>query len=191
MLRSLSFLKQYIRNPRTVGAVLPSSENLAHEMIEDIDFKHTNFIVEYGPGTGIFTEELLKHRNNDTIILLVENNRNFCCSLKDKFKAEENFYVICGSAEDVDKYMKKYNMPYADYVVSGLPFGSLPINVSRTILNKTKKVLRPDGKFITFQYTLLRKRLIADYFNHIDIELEPINMPPAFVFSCSNEAYAN
>lgn len=188
-MKSLSFLKQFIRNPKTVGSLIPSSESLAHEMIEDIDFQHTDFIVEYGPGSGVFTEELLRHRSKNTTILLLENNRNFCSLLKDNFKNEENLHIIWGSAEDVDKYMKRYNIPYADYVISGLPFGSLPINVSRTILNKTKKVLKPDGKFITFQYTLLRKRLIGYYFDHIDVELEPINVPPAFVFSCSNDSY--
>jgi phospholipid N-methyltransferase len=55
-LEGFLFLKQYIKNPRMIGAVLPSSRNLARKMIEDIDFEKAECIVEYGPGTGVFTK---------------------------------------------------------------------------------------------------------------------------------------
>ena len=49
------FLLEYIKNPRKVGAIMPSSKYLAHEMISSIDFENIDCIVEYGPGTGVFT----------------------------------------------------------------------------------------------------------------------------------------
>lgn len=45
----LNFLKEYIKSPRTIGAVAPSSENLAKKMIESINFESAECIVEYGP----------------------------------------------------------------------------------------------------------------------------------------------
>ena len=61
------FLSQYITNPRSIGAVLPSSKFLADKMVESIDFKKAKYIVEYGPGTGVFTNKLLE---NEIWILL-------------------------------------------------------------------------------------------------------------------------
>lgn len=50
-----SFIYQYIVNPKTVGAILPSSRYLCNKMIKEINFKDAKYIVEYGPGTGVIT----------------------------------------------------------------------------------------------------------------------------------------
>lgn len=52
-MRKLSFILQYIINPKTVGAILPSSKFLALKMIKNINFHKAKFIIEYGPGTGV------------------------------------------------------------------------------------------------------------------------------------------
>ncbi len=49
------FLLEYIKNPSKVGAIAPSSRYLADGMIQSIDFNSAECIVEYGPGTGVFT----------------------------------------------------------------------------------------------------------------------------------------
>lgn len=182
---NLFFIKQYIIKPRTVGAVLPSSQRLAKKMIEDINFSKAQYIIEYGPGTGVFTQKLIQNRKKGAILLVIEYNRKFYKLLKEKYKHIENMYIINDSAEAVDKYIYKYDIPYADYVVSGLPFASLPQSVSNNILSKTGSILKDNGRFITFQYTLLKKNLIEQYFKNIDIKREFWNMPPAYVLSCS------
>lgn len=186
-METLSFIKQYIISPRFVGALLPSSKSLAARMIEDINFKNAGCIVEYGPGTGAFTQKLLDSRNADTVLLVIEYNYDFYNMLKSKYDNEKNFFLIHGSAENVDKYLKNYGFDYADYIVSGLPFGCLPKDISDTILEKTKEILRKDGKFITFQYTLLKKSLISSYFHSMDIKREYRNFPPAYVFCCCKQ----
>ncbi len=182
----LSFIKQYFTKPQTVGAILPSSNHLADKMVETIDFKSASHIMEYGPGTGAFTDKILKRRKSDTIILLFECNEVFYSLLQEKYKKELNLYIINDSAEHIEKYMARYHIPWVDYIVSGLPFTSLPQTVSANILKQTKLHLRQDGRFILFQYTLFKKKLIEQYFNNIAITRELRNMPPAYVFSCSN-----
>jgi phospholipid N-methyltransferase len=172
--------------PKFIGAILPSSKYLAHKMVEGIDFTQAKYIVEYGPGTGVFTEMLMKNRKKDTVILLLEYNLEFYKLLKEKYKNEQNLYIINDSAEYLDKYLIKYNIPWLDYIVSGLPFASLPQNVSSAILDKTRKYLKKGGKFITFQYTLLKKSFILQYFGDICIKREFLNIPPAYVFCCSH-----
>ncbi|BCZ46203.1 SAM-dependent methyltransferase [Clostridium gelidum] len=184
--KEISFILQYIKKPRTVGAILPSSRYLANKMMENIDFKQAKCIIEYGPGTGVFTEKLLQNRDKSTIIMLFEYNQKFCSLLKDKFKHEENLFIINDSSENVDKYLIKHQIESVDYVVSGLPFASLPQQVSDEILKKTKSILKKDGKFITFQYTLLKVGFIKKYFRYIDLKREFRNMPPAYVLNCIN-----
>ena len=183
--KKISFILQYIKKPRTVGAILPSSRYLANKMIEDIDFKKAKYIIEYGPGTGVFTEKLLQNRDKSTMIILFEYNKKFCSLLKDKFKHEENLFIINDSSENVDKHLIKYNIDSVDYVVSGLPFASLPKQVSEEILKKTKNILKKDGRFITFQYTLLKVGFIKKHFSHIAFKREFRNMPPAYILNCN------
>ncbi|MHB8062875.1 MAG: class I SAM-dependent methyltransferase [Ruminiclostridium sp.] len=182
----LSFIKQYIIKPRTVGAVLPSSKYLANKMIEEIDFSNAECIVEYGPGTGVFTEKLIANRNMDTVIILFESNKEFSKMLERKYKNQPKLYIINDSAQHIDKYLTHYSIQEVDYIVSGLPFASLPHDVSAAILVETKKYLKQNGKFITFQYTSLKIKLIQNYFKKVDIKMEARNIPPAFVLCCGN-----
>ncbi|MFF3099863.1 class I SAM-dependent methyltransferase [Viridibacillus arvi] len=139
-----------------------------------------------GPGTGVFTDKIMKSRVQHTVVMLIESNNEFCTFLKEKHKNEKNLIIINGSAEEIDKYTIDFNIPYVDYVVSGLPFASLPKSVSNAILLKTKKLLRKNGVFITFQNTLVKKGFINHFFKYINITREYRNMPPAYVFCCSN-----
>ena len=181
----MSFLFQYIANPRNVGAIIPSSRFLGNKMTEEIDFERAKYIVEYGPGTGVFTEILIKKRNPRTMIIAIENNKEFYLLLKQKFKEENNFILIYGSAENADRLLKSHHIPYADYVVSGLPFASLPKQVSSNILISTTSLLKRDGKFITLQYTKLKYVFFEQFFTNIEIQREYRNLPPAYVLSCS------
>ncbi|MBJ8072151.1 rRNA adenine N-6-methyltransferase family protein [Bacillus cereus] len=184
-MKPLSFLSQYITNPRNVGAVLPSSKFLADKMVESINFKEAKYIVEYGPGTGVFTNKLLEKRSSNTTLLLVENNKEFYLLLKEKYKKKKNVFIVLGSAENIDEYLQGYCIPYADYIVSGLPFSSLPPNVSKKILLTTTKILKEGGNFITFQYTKFKKNFLNQFFNRIDVKRELRNVPPAYIFNCS------
>ena len=76
------FIKEYIKHPRKVGAIAPSSKYLAYKMIKEINFELAKCIVEYGPGTGAFTEKILARAKDDTKIILLEVNEEFYCKLK-------------------------------------------------------------------------------------------------------------
>jgi phospholipid N-methyltransferase len=165
---------------------MPSSKYLANMMIMHIDFQDAQFIVEYGPGTGSFTRQLINKRKPSTVILLIESNPTFYNHLLEKYKDEQNVYIVNGSAENLDIYLANHGIPYVDYVVSGLPFASLPRRVSRIILAKTKIVLNKEGRFITFQYTQINKPFFSEYFVNMNVTRELRNLPPAYVYSCGN-----
>ena len=178
--------KQYIKNPKTVGAIAPSSEKLAYKMVEDINFLNASCIVEYGPGTGVFTEKILSKKKDSTVFIAIEYNEDFYKILKDKFKYETNFILINDSAENLKEYLNKYNIDKVDYIVSGLPFASLPDAMSKKILLITKDMLKAKGEFITFQYSLFKMKLFRMYFDKIKMKKVLLNLPPAYILKCKS-----
>lgn len=180
----ITFLTQFIKQPKNTGAIAPSSKILAKKMVEAINFEEAQCIVELGPGTGSFTSEIMKRKKNETKCILIEINEVFCKELQERFKDDSSVCVIHGSAENVTKYVEELNIDKIDYVLSGLPFTSLPANVSSRILHNVKGVLRENGEFITFQYSLVRKSFIQTFFSEISLKKVWFNIPPAYVFSC-------
>lgn len=180
----ITFLTEYIRHPRTTGAIAPSSRYLARKMAEQIDYKNTKTIVELGPGTGVFTKEILKRKAPGTTLILIEINETFVKQLQKQFKDIPNLHIIHGSAEYMRDYLKELHLPTIDVVLSGLPFTSMPAPVSTNILKRVSEVLDEDGSFITFQYSLVKKAFIQQFFQNIKFKKVWGNLPPAYVLSC-------
>nr|WP_269320954.1 rRNA adenine N-6-methyltransferase family protein [Bacillus sp. UNC438CL73TsuS30] len=76
-----------------------------------IQFAHAKGIVEYGPGTGIFTEQLIDHKNDDTVLLVIESNTEFYEPLKEKYNGIPNVHIIHGSHIEIIKV--HWNIPPA------------------------------------------------------------------------------
>lgn len=182
------FLFEYVKNVREVGAIAPSSAFLARKMCESIDFETATTLVEYGPGTGVFTDEIIKHVRPDATLVLVESNSAFYDKLRHKYKDHKQIKIMHDSAENIIAILDRLKLPQPDYVVSGLPFAALPAAASHAILSATARLLKQNsGAFITFQYTLFKRGLIESYFNDIRIKRELRNIPPAYVLTCKNK----
>lgn len=183
------FLFEYIKNPRVIGAVAPSGKSLAEKMINNIDFRNAKYVVEYGPGTGIVTEKILARIKSDTVVLLVEINKEFYNILKNQYGHKKNVIIINDSAENIDIILKENGIEKVDYIISGLPFSSLPISVSSCILNKTSKLVNKNAEFITFQYSLFKLNFFKKYFRNINYKMVMKNIPPAYVLKCQGGKY--
>ncbi len=151
-------------------------------MLNPIDFSTAKCIVEFGPGTGVFTEKILEKMLPDGILLVFEINTIFCEELK-KIK-DERLIVIEDSAEKIGEYIKNYGFDKADYVISSLPFAMIPDEIVNSILNNSNKFLSEKGKFIQFQYSQNALSKLKLIFPRIETEFTLLNIPPAFVFSC-------
>lgn len=178
------FVLEYIKNPKSVGAIAPSSKFLADKMVNAINFEKAKCIVEYGPGTGVFTEKILARAKKETIVLLVEINKEFYDILKRIYAHNKNVIIVNDSAENIDMILKEYSIETVDYIVSGLPFASLPKDISRCILEKTSKIISGNSVFITFQYSLYKLSFFRKYFDKINYKKVMINLPPAYVLNC-------
>ena len=58
MKENLQFLQAFLKNPLKVGAVAPSSDELAAEMLDGIKPDDDNIVLELGVGTGALTKHL-------------------------------------------------------------------------------------------------------------------------------------
>ena len=178
-----SFVEEFFRNPATVGSLIPSSRELTDKVVEPIDFATAACIVEYGPGTGVFTDILIQRRRAETVILLVELNRRFSLQLKERYAGQPNVHVVHGSADKTGEYLAQIGLAKADYVVCGLPFSSLPRRLGWRILQHTQQLLQPAGKLILFQYSLQNRRLFERFFRLLDHAHVLLNLPPAYVLT--------
>ena len=187
-IKRTSFLHQYLKDVRMVGAIAPSSRFLTKKMLANIDFSHVEVIVEYGPGTGVFTREIVAKLPQSAQLLVIETNKVFYDVLADQYMDNKQVIVVNDSAERVIALLSQYGLRSPDYIVSGLPFAALPTEVSHIILKNTAELLGNTGVFVTFQYTLLKMNLLRRYFGSIHVRRELRNVPPAYVLECRNQS---
>jgi phosphatidylethanolamine/phosphatidyl-N-methylethanolamine N-methyltransferase len=178
-----SFLKQFFKDKRMVGAMRPSSRFLSEKMLRPIDFEQAEVIVELGPGTGVFTKEILRKMKPNASLLVFELNDEFFKQISHEIK-DPRAILIHDSAEHIDVYLKKHQLSEADYVVSSLPLAVFPQQLKQNILEKSYDCLKVGGKYIQFQYSLNAKKMLKSKFHKMNITFTPLNFPPAFVYTC-------
>ncbi|GAB2793925.1 phospholipid N-methyltransferase [Hymenobacter luteus] len=177
------FVEEFFRNPATVGSLIPSSPALTGKVMQPIDFAAAGCIIEYGPGTGVFTDALMCRRRPETVLVLIEANRRFAQLLRQRYAGHAGVHVVHGSADKTGQYLQELGVAPPDYVVCGLPFSSLPRRLGWRILEHTAQLLRPDGKLVLFQYSLQNKRLFERFFRPVREEHVLLNLPPAYVLT--------
>jgi len=182
-----SFLKQFWKEKKMVGAMAPSSRFLAQKMLESIDFSTAKVIIELGPGTGVFTDKMLSKMLPDAKLLVFELNDNFCNMLKARIK-DSRAIIIHDSAEKIEHYLKEHNLDKADVVVSSLPLANFPNELRNAILHASNNSLKDVGKYVQFQYSLQSKKHIKRIFPDMTIKFTPFNFPPAFVYTCQKKS---
>jgi len=180
-----SFIRQFFKQNKMVGSLIPSSRFLAKKILKNIPFNEAKVIVELGPGTGIFTEKIMQRLNPDTHFVVIELNDVFYHNLKTKV-IQENCHIIHGSASDLQKILSDLGFQKADCIISSLPLSNFPKDLRVEIMQAIMNCLNPKGTFIQFQYTLQSKKHFERIFSHVTIDYAAFNFPPAFVYHCSN-----
>lgn len=175
------FLRGFVKHPVMVGSVIPSSKILIDRMLEPVDWDECRLFVEYGPGVGTFTQHILDRLAPDSTLLTIDTNPDFTAYLAAKIR-DSRLRAVTGSAADVRGIMADFGFEDADYVLSGLPFSTLPAGVGPAIAEATADALRPGGAFLVYQFSPKVRQYIAPHFDRIDREFEWRNVPPATLF---------
>lgn len=178
-MEDIHFFKEFLKNWRSVGSVLPSSKFLVKKMLQTVDFDKADATMELGAGSGIVTQELLRNMKNNSKLIVFETNTDFYNSLK-KVK-DPRIEVYNQSAVNLQKYLGEKQV---DYIISGIPLANLSKSDKKDLLHSSYKVLKSNGRYIQFQYSLESKGDLEKVFDKVTVDFTPLNIPPAFVFSC-------
>jgi len=175
------FLRGFLKNPVMVGSIIPSSRVLIDRMLDPVDWANTKLFVEYGPGVGTFTRPILDRLAPDAALVTIDTNPDFTRYLRELID-DPRLIAVTGSAADVEKILAERNLGSADYVLSGLPFSTLPPGIGEAIAEATANVIRAGGAFLVYQFSPKVLDFIKPHFKPIKRGFEWVNVPPATLF---------
>ncbi|MWV27526.1 class I SAM-dependent methyltransferase [Aurantiacibacter rhizosphaerae] len=174
------FFRGFVENPKMVGSIIPSSRVTINAMLDRVDWQRCKLFVEYGPGVGTFCPHILDRLPPGGQLLVIDTNPRFIEYLQ-RTVDDDRFHAILGSAENVEEYVRRLGHEKADFVLSGLPFSSLPEGVATRIVEATQRVIRSGGAFLTYQFRPTAKELTEAHFDKVDTGYVWRNIPPCLL----------
>ena len=175
------FLQGFIEHPVMVGSIIPSSRFTIQRMLKPVNWDECRLFVEYGPGVGTFCRPVLQRLPRDGRLIVIDTNPLYIDYLKTTI-TDSRFIPVLGSAADVEEIVRAHGFDHADYVLSGLPFSTLPDGVGPAIAAATHRVLRPGGAFLVYQFSARARDYMARHFTRIDQDFELLNVLPCKLF---------
>lgn len=187
-------MKEVIRSNKSTGAIAPSSPTLAKVVTGLAKLDEAKVIVEFGPGTGIFTEYIEQQMRPDALFIALEVNEEFVKATRKRCKKVR---VIHDGAQNTGKHLKEEGHEFCDVIVSGLPWSRFPDALQDEILDEIGRVLKPGGVFITFAYSVsallpagkkFLSRKLPERFTRVR-KTKQIwkNFPPSVVYICEKD----
>ncbi|MGP3918113.1 class I SAM-dependent methyltransferase [Nonomuraea sp. 10N515B] len=182
------FLGQFLRSPAMIGALAPSSRQLAAAVCTPIPERGEPTVVELGPGTGSFTAEIQQRLSGRGHHLAVEVNGPLARLLTERFPSVD---VAHADAAHLGELLRERGLRQADVVVSGLPWAAFPEGLQRDLLGAVTASMCQGAAFTTFSYihaiplnsARRFRELLAERFEEV-VRGRTVwrNAPPAFVF---------
>lgn len=175
------FVREWLRSPLRVGAVMPSSYALAQAITDGLTVADGP-ILELGPGTGVFTAALLSRSIPPERIAAIEASEGFAAAMA---VLHPGISVIVGDAARV-KRLTPFGSAGAGSVICGLPLLSMPSAKVMRILSGSFAAMRPGGALRLYTYglrcpvpdaILARLGISARHMAFV-----PLNIPPASVY---------
>ena len=174
------FFQGFLEHPKMVGSIIPSSANTIARMLAPVKWDECKVFVEYGPGVGTFCRQVLDRLGRDGALVVIDTNPLFIDYLR-RTIGDSRFHPVLGSAADVEEILNALGYDKADYVLSGLPFSTLPDGVGPAIAEATHRVVRPGGAFMTYQFSTTARDLTARHFRRVDTGFAWWNVPPCLL----------
>jgi len=175
--KSIDFFRGFLKDPRQVGSVIPSSRFMERRIIEFSGLDDARVVVELGPGTGGTTRALLRAMRSDARLLAIDLDPAFT----EIVAAIDDPRLIAhtGSAAEISEILKQHGLVGADVVISGIPFSTLPASVGTGIIESVRDSLSADGVFVAYQFRAEVARLAEGVFGPPRRSAPvPLNIPP-------------
>jgi phosphatidylethanolamine/phosphatidyl-N-methylethanolamine N-methyltransferase len=184
------YLREYLKKPTEIGAVAPSSDELAKAMLDGLDLENARAVLEYGPGNGTVTDHIRRKISAHTKLAAIEINPRMARLFRERHPDVLLFEDTVANVRLICDYA---GMDSVDSIVSGLPWATFSEMTQVKFLDEMMRVLSPGGAFVTFAYVHglalpTSKRfanLLPNYFG--TVSKSPVvwrNVPPALVYRC-------
>lgn len=173
--------EEFARHPAKVGSPFPATPRLVHRVLDRIDWCRVDVLVEYGPGTGVFTVEALRRLKPGSTLIAIEPGERFVAALRDEI-TDPKLIVVKGWAQDVERHLGACGQTQVDCVLTGLPFSTLADAEAETILRCTARVLASDGVLAAYQMRRAIAPLLERHFAAIEHGFEWWNIPPCHLY---------
>lgn len=180
---TMIFARNFFKNPRMLGSVVPSSRFLVEQLLRDIKWDEARVIVEYGPGVGTISEEILKRMRSDATLIVFEVNDEFVDMLSRRFD-DPRMRIVHRSATEVMDVLREMGLGRADYVISGIPFSIMSVDNRLGVLRNTYEALHAGGSLLVYQFSSRVRSDLESIFGRVHQLFEPRNILPARVFHC-------
>lgn len=184
---SLLFLKTLMKNPKSLGAIAPSSVGLCELIAKNVYHPDEHYVLEIGAGTGRITRKLLSSGINPSKIYVVELDPHMCVFLREKLP---DIHVIEGDACRLTELLPQEVISKISTVISGIPMINLSKELQGKIIQSCFSVMAKDGILLQFTYgpvSPISSKVYGLYKKRIGHIL--LNMPPAFLWMYKNKAY--
>ena len=188
----LDFAKQTLKTPTSIGAIAPSSRHVANTVVSLANLHTAKTVVELGPGSGVFTEQIVSRLDTDSVFFAVELNQVFVQATRNRCPKAQVYH---DTAQSIKKYLNKHNVDSCDCIVSSLPWTIFEPAQQDALLDTLSSVLAPGGCFVSIVYLGAKTRRRGRHFidslpRHFKTTYKAKtvwqNVPPTQIYRCVN-----
>jgi len=181
---AILFARNFFKYPSMLGSVIPSSRFLVNDLLRQVDWNRARVLVEFGPGVGTITREILKRMRKDSVLVVIEVNSDFVQHL-DSTIADPRLRIVHGSAVHVRRILGERNLAPADYIISSLPYSIMSESLRQEVVIESRNALKDKGSLLVFQYTGTVLPYLKSSFSSVRQGFQLFNILPARIFHCT------
>lgn len=181
---TILFARNFFKYPSMLGSVIPSSRFLVNDLMREVNWDRARVLVEFGPGVGTITREILKRMRADSILMVIELNHDFVKYLGSTIR-DPRLRIVHGSAADVRQILAGHNLAPADYIISSLPYSVMSESLRQEVLIESRRALNARGSLLLYQYTGTVLPYLKSTFSSVRQGFQLFNILPARIFHCT------
>jgi phospholipid N-methyltransferase len=178
------FARNFFKYPSMLGSIVPSSRFLVKDLMSEIDWDRARVLVEFGPGVGTITREVLKRMRPDAVLVVIELNEEFVQYLGATIR-DPRLRIVHGSAAHVRRILAEQSLAPADCIISGLPYSLLPEELRKEIVSESRQALKAEGSLLVFQFSPSVLPYLKSSFSSVKLGFQLLNILPARIFHCT------
>jgi phosphatidylethanolamine/phosphatidyl-N-methylethanolamine N-methyltransferase len=175
------FFRQWLRSPKSMGSVVPSSSFLARGVAECVEWRPGQTVVELGGGTGAVTDGLINSGIPREALVVIELDKSLARYLRDRLPGVN---VVQGNATRLAEVLEPLDVGEISTVISGLPMLTMPIDFQRAILESSFSAMGSHGFVVQYTYSPIapipaRKLGVSAKLKRVIVR----NVPPATIWT--------